>query len=556
MKKQFVFYAFLFSIIFHSSFSQSLLDDENPVDLSAWKNGSWKEISDLTIAPISNKVGVINGKGGLLAEGSAQLVFPNVNQSYLLSFNCKIENQSQVSLALTKENKLLLSKNEFGTIVSSSGVNKPEVNAARAAGLWQTVEISVDKAKNLPGFVLVNFIKVNNLIVLQHVILPVQDLSNNHLMFEVSKGIFALKNLKILEQTDIKPITLTGLKGEVWEEFNWDKVSTEGFSSMAKADLVGLNYDIGQGISKKNFIAKYDGTLNVDKAGVYNFTFDISGKFMVMIDEKPIFEFTNDFYNRNIFTKKLELSKGKHSFHLEFLKAWMKPALGMSVSGNGAKPYALNELTSLPEIKNYGNIKFDPSLKTEVIRGFYMHNGVKNTTALATGFTSKYNYAIDIEKGSLMTVWKGNFTDMSEMWHERGEPQTFKANGMFVNLSGKDILLDQKNEPVVINYESQQMDKDNSPTFTYTTPEKASFTQQILPSGEGFGIKLNFENSSKAKLVLARGAEILKVENGVYKIGDYYIQINAKAKAEVIQIKNEFVLTVPAQGIVSYNLIW
>jgi hypothetical protein len=491
-----------------------------------------------------------------LAEGSAQLVFPNVNQSYLLSFNCKIENQSQVSLALTKENKLLLSKNEFGTIVSSSGVNKPEVNAARATGLWQTVEISVDKAKNLPGFVLVNFIKVNNLIVLQHVILPVQDLSNNHLMFEVSKGMFAIKNLKILEQTDIRPITLTGLKGEVWEEFNWDKVSTEGFSSMAKADLVGLNYDIGQGISKKNFIAKYDGTLNVDKAGVYNFTFDISGKFMVMIDEKPIFEFTNDFYNRNIFTKKLELSKGKHSFHLEFLKAWMKPALGMSVSGNGAKPYALNELTSLPEIKNYGNIKFDPSLKTEVIRGFYMHNGVKNTTALATGFTSKYNYAIDIEKGSLMTVWKGNFTDMSEMWHERGEPQTFKANGMFVNLSGKDILLDQKNEPLVINYESQQMDRDNSPTFTYTTPDKASFTQQILPSGEGFAIKLSFENSSKAKLVLARGAEILKVENGVYKIGDYYIQINAKAKAEVIQIKNEFVLTVPAQGIVSYNLIW
>ncbi|MFC3812156.1 hypothetical protein [Lacihabitans lacunae] len=138
----------------------------------------------------------------------------------------------------------------------------------------------------------------------------------------------------------------------------------------------------------------------------------------------------------------------------------------------------------------------------------------------------------------------------------KGEPQTFKANGMFVNLSGKDILLDQKNEPVIINYESQQMDKDNSPTFTYTTPEKASFNQQILPIGEGFGIKLSFENSSKAKLVLARGAEILKVENGVYKIGDYYIQINAKAKAEVIQIKNEFVLTVPAQGIVSYNLIW
>lgn len=556
MKKQFVFYAFLFLFGFHPSFSQSLLDDENSVDLSAWKNASWKEISDLTIAPLSNKVGVVKGKGVLLAEGNSQLVFPAVNKSYLLSFNCKIENQSQVYLALTKENKLSLSKSEFGTIVSTLGENKPEVNAARATGLWQTVEVSVDHAKNLPGFILINFIKVNNLIVLQHVILPVQDLQNNHLMFEVSKGMFALKNLKLLEQSDIKPISLTGLKGEVWEEFNWDKVSSEGFNSMAKADLSGLNYDIGQGVSKKNFLAKYDGTLNVDQAGIYNFTFDISGKFMVLIDNKIVFPFTDDFYNRNIFTKKLELSKGKHSFHLEFLKAWMRPALGMTVSGNGAKPYALNELTSLPEIKNYGNIKFDPTIKTEVIRGFYMHNGIKNTTALATGFTSKYNFAMDIEKGSLLTVWKGNFTDMSEMWHERGEPQTFKANGMFVNLSGKDILLDQKNAVVNINYESQQMDVDNSPTFTFSTPEKASFTQQILPNGNGFGVKVNFEKTSNTKLVLARGGEILKVENGVYKIGNYYIQVNEKAKADIIQLDNEFVLTVPAQGMVSYNLIW
>jgi len=556
MKKRFVFYVFLYAFGIQMANSQSVLDNENPVDLSTWKNTSWKEISDLSITPISNKAAIKNGKGTLLADGVAELISPNINQSYLLSFDCKIEPNTIAQLALTNENKLSLIKNEFGSIRTSTAENKPEVNAARATGLWQNIEISVDKSKNLPGFITVNFVKVNSLIVLQHIVLPAKDLEKNYLKFEVSKGKFALKNLKILEQSDIKPITLVDLKGEVWEEFDWDKISTSGHKSMAKAEINAINYDIGQGLSKKNFIAKYDGVLNVDKAGIYNFMLDISGKFMLVIDNEVVFPFDENFSDRQRFSKKVNLKEGKHNFHLEYLKVWMRPALGLSVSGNGAKPYALNDITSLPEIKNYGNIKLNPKVQTEVIRGFYMHHGVKNTTALAAGFTSKLNYAIDIEKGSLMTIWKGDFTDMTEMWHERGEPQTFKAVGMYVDFTGKDILLDKNNKPVILNYIGQEMDSNNSPTFEYQTDQGLRLTEQILPRNDGLTVILNFKNSSNTKVVLARSKEIEKVEKGVYKMGDCYIQINEKLKAEVVQIDSESVLLVPAANVVSFNLIW
>ena len=291
MKKRFVFYAIVFALGISTVYSQSLLDDENPVDLNSWKNASWKEVSDLLITPISNKVEVKNGKGAILADGNAELIFPNINQSYLLSFDCKIEPKTIAQLALTDENKLSLTKSEFGTIRTNGLENKPDLNATRATGLWQSIEISVDKSKNLAGFITVNFLKVNNLIVLQHVVLPAKDLEKNHLKFELSNGKMAIKNLKILEQSDIKPISLTDLKGEVWEDFNWEKISTEGNKSIAKADISALNYDIGQGLSKKNFIAKYNGILNVDKAGIYNFMLDISGKFMLMIDNKIVFSF-------------------------------------------------------------------------------------------------------------------------------------------------------------------------------------------------------------------------------------------------------------------------
>ena len=556
MKKRYVFYAIIFALGISSVYSQSLLDDENPVDLNAWKNASWKEVSDLLITPISNKVEVKNGKGAILADGNAELIFPNINQSYLLSFNCKIEPETIAQLALTNENKLSLTKSEFGTIRTNGLENKPDLNATRATGLWQNIEISIDKSKNLAGFVTVNFLKVNNLIVLQHVVLPAKDLEKNHLKFELSNGKMAIKNLKILEQSDIKPISLTDLKGEVWEDFNWEKISTEGNKSKAKADISALNYDIGQGLSKKNFIAKYNGTLNVDKAGIYNFMLDISGKFMLIIDNKIVFPFDENFSDRQLFSKKINLTEGKHAFHLEYLKVWMRPALGLSVSGNGAKLYALNEITSLPEIKNYGNIKLNPNGRTEVIRGFYMHNGLKNTTALAAGFPSGVNYTIDVEKGSLLTIWKGNFTDMTEMWYERGEPQTFKAEGMYVNFSGKDLLFDQTNTPIKLNYIGQEMDGDNSPTFEYQTQQGLILKEQILPNSDGFKVVLNFNNSSNTKVVLARGKEIEKVEKGVYKIGDVYVQINEKLKTEIVQIDNESVLLVPSAYVISYNLIW
>jgi hypothetical protein len=176
MKKRFVFYAIVFALGISTVYSQSLLDDENPVDLNAWKNASWKEVSDLLITPISNKVEVKNGKGAILADGNAELIFPNIHQSYLLSFDCKIEPKTIAQLALTNENKLSLTKSEFGTIWTKGLENKSDLNATRATGLWQNIEISVDKSKNLAGFVTVNFLKVNNLIVLQYVVLPAKDL--------------------------------------------------------------------------------------------------------------------------------------------------------------------------------------------------------------------------------------------------------------------------------------------------------------------------------------------------------------------------------------------
>jgi hypothetical protein len=536
--------------------AQNPLDDEKSIDLETWKNSTWKTIGDFWVSPISKKTKVISGKSALMAEGLAELKSPSENHSFLLSFEVNLSEKANAELKLNSENSIFLGLNDLGKIQVGTNTIAAEVNAVKSLGLWQKVEISLEDAPNLVGFSLINYLKINDVLVQQHVMIPKSKEAHNYLKFVLKAGSMALRNLKIIEQADIKPIRLSNIKAEVWDKFNWEKISTEGEKSALKVPLVGLNHDIGQDMVKKNHILKYDIDLNVDNAGLYNFTIDFSGKYRLIIDDKLIANFTDEFFNRKRFNHKITLSKGIHKIHLEYLKVWYPAALGVFVSGSGAKTYALHEITSLPESTIGGRIVHNPTLKTEIIRGFTFHYGIKNTTAMAVGFTSKYNYAIDLEKGSLLTIWKGGFADLTEMWFERGEPQTFSAEGMKYDLASKNILASASNEPLSIEYKGYTVDASNTPSFEYKTNEGLVFQETIQESGGKLNISMVFPENNNQKVIVAQAKNIEKLEKNLYKAGQMYIFLNDNLKPELISINGESQLLFPAKSAVSYQLAW
>jgi hypothetical protein len=547
---------FLLSIPYIST-AQNPLDDENNIDLETWKHAPWKSIGDFWISPITNKAKITEGKNCLFAEGKAILESPIVNTSFLLSFEVNGSAGLHAEFKLNAENSLLLAIDDLGKIKSLDQVFAAEKYASRTLGLWQKIEISMEDAPKQSGYSLINYLKINDVLVQQHLLIKKSaNYLTNHLKFELFEGKLAIRNLKIIEQSDIKPIKLSNIEVEVWDKFNWEKISTTGEKSALKLTIPGLNQDVGQDMVKKNHILKYDANLNVDKDGIYNITIDFSGKYKLIVDDKLVTNFTDEFFNRKRFNHKLNLTAGTHKMHLEYLKVWYPPALGVFVSGAGAKPYALHEVTSLPESKQGGKIIHNPVLKTEIIRGFYMHNGLKNTTAMAVGFSNKYNYAIDLEKGTILSIWKGDFVDLTEMWFERGEPQTFAAEGMLYNFTSKDILASNSNTPVPIEYKGYTVDNNNSPTFEYQNQDGSTCTKAVQVSDGKLLVETKFSDFKNKKLIIASGENLEKIEKDLYRIGQLYVMLDDRLKPEIIIVGKEKHLMLPAQSSVSYQLAW
>ncbi len=546
-----------FFLAFHNySFAQNPLDDEPSLDLQTWNPVGWQHIQNFIVSPITYKSKSVAGKGVFLAEGPMALKNPLVSNSFLMSFEFLADNKAKAALQVSGQNALVLNKGEIGAIQTPNSLIKPEENAEKTTGLWQKVEISLEEAPNMKGMALINYIKINDVFVHQHVLLPKDDGLKNSILLEVFAGKFAVKNMKFLEQANIQPLVLKNIKAEVWDVFDWETISTGSNASIKKAELLAINHEIGQDHSKRNFIIKYDASLIVDKAGTYNLSFDFAGKYKLLIDNKLITDFKEEFLNRKVVSHKLNLSKGEHTFRLEYEKVWFPAALGVFVSGNGAKTYPLHELTSLPENNLGGKITHNPVLNTEIIRGFYMHNGIKITTAMGVGFTSNLNYAIDLERGNLLSVWKGKFIDITEMWLDRGEPQTFAAEGMLSHINAAGLLHTADNKILDLNYKGYAVDATQTPTFTYSNEKGLSCEKLIQVMDDKLHVDLKFSGISSEKVVLAKATNIEKVEKNVYKVGEMFVLVNDKLKPEIFKLADGAVLQVPVQNSITYQLAW
>ncbi len=63
--------------------------------------------------------------------------------------------------------------------------------------------------------------------------------------------------------------------------------------------------------------------------------------------------------------------------------------------------------------------------------------------AVSVGSPSNLHYTYDLEKGTVLQVWRGEFLDATPMWHDRGDGSS-RPRGS-VTLLGDDMLLGKTN---------------------------------------------------------------------------------------------------------------
>lgn len=207
-----------------------------------------------------------------------------------------------------------------------------------------------------------------------------------------------------------------------------------------------------------------------------------------------------------------------------------------------------------------------------LLRSFLVYEGTKKTHTISIGNPDHSNYSYDMKEGALLQVWRGEFMDVTDMWEQRGEPQTATPLGAVVTLTGKPTVAVLATEtdrwPDTIAFDDMHskgysIGAAGEPTFEYEFAGM-QVSDRIATQSEGASLLRTLTVSNPADgahALLAEGKTIKMLTKDVYVVGDqsYYIQIDRKAGAKIRKTADGEELIVPigkGDGQVSYSIIW
>jgi hypothetical protein len=203
------------------------------------------------------------------------------------------------------------------------------------------------------------------------------------------------------------------------------------------------------------------------------------------------------------------------------------------------------------------------------------HVGKKKTHVISVGNPSGLNYAYDLKQGGLLKVWRGDFLNVTDMWHERGEPQIAVPMGSAISFSDHAVLavtptdksplpdsLDSKD----LSYKGYVLSEKQCPLFQYQY-KNITFNDLLQPSpnGQGLSRKVSVNGINAGQLTYLRvgqGSVIEKVGDNIFAVNNqqYFIQFPAgtKVKYEIKESPGKQELVVPLTGASSFEfiLVW
>jgi len=462
----------------------------------------------------------------------------------------------------------------YQTIKKGNGMKgkAPMKNAALAPGLWQHMDISFqaprfDANGNKTEAAKFIYVKLNGVTLHENINVDGPTISAGFedekafgpLMIQGDHGTLAIKNMKYLAQDDLKP-NIHDISFQYFEKSatNLAEAKTTKPTLQGKANAL----DSRLAPARDKFLLVFEGKLNIPTADKYTFTSLFSGSGSLEIDGKKVLEAKDLFLNGTPVVGTTELKAGEHAFKLWINKDldWARPGLSLYIEKANSKSIALHASGSMPERSSPPLIAVKAESGPEMIRSFMNHNNKKLTHVVSVGDPSQVHYSYDLMQGGVLQVWKGDFLNTTDMWHERGEPQTATALGAPIVLAGNCPIYERATKDSIADYQYKGYTLSAGlPTFSYTY-KTLSIKDKIQPEGKGLkrSISVTGEGKEKTMIRIAQGSSITPLGNGLYSIGNqaYFVQIAAGVFPKLEGYLGQQVLLLPAGETIQYQLIW
>lgn len=456
----------------------------------------------------------------------------------------------------------------------------PRVNASKAPGLWQQLEIEFQAPKfdaNGKKIQHAVFKKVtlNGIVIHENIVVSgmtrgslfEKEAAYGPITIQGDHGQVAFKNIWY-ETYDLPSITPGKVDFKVYEgkfpdlKIGEAKVVQSGSLEKISQKAIDL---------KSDFLTKFEEDFEAPETDTYEFKTNWTGSGLLSIDGQDLNSGAH-WYTESVY-QKIKLEKGKH--HLVFIYAkdfpWGPKSLGLSVKRIGSRWVDFHDRTSLPDPEAIGMIELKADAEPVFQRSFYFHKGVKKTHVIHVGDPSGFHYTYNLKQGALLQVWKGKFLNVTQMWENRGEPQTAEAMGVAIDLDGKfPLVVDHQTQPDSLNadqlvYKGYKIEH-GRPVFMYDWKNaNLKIEDRILPNEKGTGLvrKIKVYGSSPSKanvqLIAANGTDVIDVQPKLNAVnGNEYFVKWSNGSPEILKIANhQYQMRLPLEGEeFNYEIIW
>ncbi|MGF1558695.1 MAG: family 16 glycoside hydrolase [Flavobacteriaceae bacterium] len=463
----------------------------------------------------------------------------------------------------------------------------PKVNAAKSPGLWQHIKV-VFHAPKFDAFgtkiknAVFEEVWLNGVLIQENseVTGPTRAAAFDNetvsapLMIQGDHGPVAFKNIKYKLYGDHK-ITFSDLTVKAYE--SPDKY----ISSLDSLEV--LYYKKTDSISPITMvdrngrtILEYEGMMGIPKEGDYLFDMKVNGGAILVIDKDTLIDRNGNYTFDSLGLGKVNLKKGSVPFRLVYNKhaPWIR-GFELYVEGPEMQRYSIQQPNTLADDPmNSTDFLIDVTNEPVTQRSFWMHEGVKRTHCIAVGLPQGIHYSYDLQAGSLLQLWDGDFLDATEMWLSRGEKQLAASRGFTISIHGDPEFAFLPEEgaawPQTIEEDADyrqlgyEFDEKGAPTFMNKI-KNTLISNQFIPSAEKRMMNRSISVDGDAEIwhKIADGEHIEQLPDGTFVVNDesYFVDFTANSSLKAVirnsMGKDELVVKIPAgKQNMNYTIIW
>ncbi len=459
----------------------------------------------------------------------------------------------------------------------------PPVNAAKAPGLWQHLYIDFRAPRFDAGGNKIANARFEKVVLNGKVLHEGVELSGptraaafddeaalGPLMIQGDHGPVALRRMRYKRYFD-EALDLRDLRYRYYE-VEGPITQLPDFDSLAVVREGGTDSLVFEKLSERQERVAYvfEGTLVVPKAGDYLFRLFSDDGSHLFIDGKQLID--ND--GKHDFEPKsglIALREGTHDLRLTYFNNNWGKGLMLQYEGPEIRLQPLYSREPSQGGSQRPVVLVEPGTTPEMVRSFVLHGGEKVTHAMSVGDPGGVHYSVDLRQGALLKFWRGDFADVTEMWHHRGLAQLLHPLTMAVEagaaplaarLAGQgDAYPDGRPDDLkLLGYDIDEADR---PVFRYQVGEALIF-DHYRPSEDSLELvrSIRAERGGEDMYCLLAAADYIEpVGNGYFSVGGrYYLRLLSPSAEPLIRRGDEqtemlFPLTAD-QAAVNYSILW